>query len=74
MKHAAPEPRRRWFRRAPAPEPVVDLRDPEPVVLADDPASVVARMARLRDAGLITGAEFEHERQRILGSGTDATN
>jgi hypothetical protein len=73
VKHAAPEPRRRWFGRRRAPEPVVDLRDPEPetVVLADDPESVVARMARLRDAGLITAAEFEHEKRRILGAGSD---
>ena len=72
MKHAAPEPKRRWFGvRKPAPEPVVDLREPEPVVLADDPESVVARMARLRDAGLITAAEYEHERRRILGAPTE---
>ncbi len=75
VKHAAPEPKRRWFglRRAADPEPVVDLRDPEPVALADDPDSVVARMARLRDAGLITAAEYEHERRRILGISTDRT-
>ena len=74
MKHAAPEPPRRWFglRRSPTPAPVVDLREPEPVVVADDPESVVARMARLRDAGLITPAEYEHERQRILGALDDA--
>ncbi len=70
MKHAAPEPRRRWFGRRSAPEPVVDLRD-EPVVLADDAESVVARMARLRDAGLITAAEFEHEKRRILAAEAD---
>ena len=35
--------------------------------------AVRAHLTKLRDAGLITGAEFEHERQRILGSGTDAT-
>jgi hypothetical protein len=73
VKHAAPEPPRRWFglRRAADPEPVVDLREPEPVVVADDPESVVARMARLRDAGLITPAEYEHERRRILGAPAD---
>ena len=69
-KHARPEPRRRWFGlRAPAapePEPVVDLR--EVVVLADDPESVLARMTRLRDAGLITTAELEAERRRILAA------
>ncbi|HET7901778.1 MAG TPA: hypothetical protein VFL59_11375 [Candidatus Nanopelagicales bacterium] len=70
MKHAAPEPERRWFGLRRAKEPVVDLREPEAetVVIADDAASVVARMARLRDAGLITAAEYEHERRRILGS------
>lgn len=72
MKHAAPEPRRRWFGRRSAPEPVVDLRD-EPAVLADDAESVVARMARLRDAGLITAAEFEHEKRRILAAEGDQT-
>ena len=68
VKHAAPEPPRRWFglRRArKAPEPVVDLRDAPPP-LADDPESVVARLARLRDAGLITNAEFEKERRALL--------
>lgn len=68
VKHAAPEPPRRWFglRRAPrAQEPVIDLRETEPV-LADDPESVVSRLARLRDAGLITNAEFEKERRSLL--------
>jgi hypothetical protein len=72
VKHAAPEPPRRWFgmRRGVAPQQVVDLRETPEIVLADDPDSVVARLSRLRDAGLITGAEFEHERRRIL----DAAN
>ncbi|MDA8436260.1 MAG: SHOCT domain-containing protein [Actinomycetales bacterium] len=68
MKHAAPEPPRRWFglrRRTRRPEPVVDLRDVGPA-LADDPESVVSRLARLRDAGLITNAEFEKERRALL--------
>ena len=68
VKHAAPEPPRRWFglRRAPRrPEPVVDLREVGPA-LADDPESVVSRLARLRDAGLITNAEFEKERRALL--------
>jgi hypothetical protein len=68
VKHAAPPPRRRWFglRRAPQrPEPVIDLRTPPPA-LADDPESVVSRLARLRDAGLITNAEFEKERRALL--------
>jgi len=74
VKHAAPEPPRRWFGLRRAQDPVVDLRDQDPpdtpdtVTLADDAASVVARMARLRDAGLITAAEYEHERRRILES------
>ena len=68
VKHAAPEPPRRWFglrRAAAGPEPVIDLRDSEQV-LADDPESVVSRLARLRDAGLITNAEFEKERRSLL--------
>jgi hypothetical protein len=67
VKHAAPEPEpRSWFRRRRAPEgpTVVDVRD-DP--LPDDPASVIARLARLRDAGLITNAEFERERESLLG-------
>lgn len=78
-KHARPEPRRGWFgrRRSREEQPVVDLRDELPesgldlrdaVVLADDPESVLARMSRLRDAGLITTAELEAERRRILGT------
>jgi hypothetical protein len=70
MKHAAPSDRRRWFglRRAPKqPEAVVDLREVEPV-LADDPESVVQRLGRLRDAGLITNAEYDKERRALLGS------
>ena len=43
---------------------MVDLRD-EP--LPNDPDSVIARLARLRDAGLITNAEFEREREALLG-------
>lgn len=69
MKHAAPEPPRRWFglrRRRQTPEPVVDLREAPPARLPDDPASVVARLARLRDAGLITNAEYEAERRSLL--------
>ena len=67
MKHAAPEPERRgWFRRRrrEAAEPAVDLRDDH---LPTDPESVIARLARLRDAGLITNAEFERERETLLG-------
>ncbi len=44
---------------------MVDLRDVGPA-LADDPESVVSRLARLRDAGLITNAEFEKERRALL--------
>jgi hypothetical protein len=69
VKHATPDPPRRWFglRRArTAPEAVVDLR--EVALPAEDPESVVARLARLRDAGLITNAEFEKERRALLGS------
>jgi hypothetical protein len=73
VKHATPDPPRRWFglRRAPKqPEPVVDLREvPMP---SDDPEAVVARLARLRDAGLITNAEFEKERRALLGSDESA--
>jgi len=73
VKHATPDPPRRWFglRRAPKqPERVVDLR--EVALPADDPESVVARLARLRDAGLITNAEFEKERRELLGSDDSA--
>lgn len=68
MKHAAPKPRRRWFglrRAARQPEPVIDLRAVEPLP-TDDPEAVVSRLARLRDAGLITNAEFEKERRTLL--------
>jgi hypothetical protein len=68
VEHATPDPPRRWFglrRAATAPQPVVDLRE---VGLPSDPESVIARLARLRDAGLITNAEFEKERRTLLGS------
>ncbi len=72
-----PRPRglRRWWRRR-ASAPVIDLREErearrtEP--LPSDPDSVVVRLARLRDAGLITNAEFEAER-RALRSDDDTT-
>ena len=67
MKHAAPEPERRGLfrrRQREVAPPVVDVRD-EP--LPTDPDSVIARLARLRDAGLITNAEFERERAALLG-------
>ena len=66
VKHAAPEPERRsWVRRRrpEATTTVVDVRD-DP--LPNDPESVIARLARLRDAGLITNAEFEKERRALL--------
>ena len=71
VKHAAPEPERRpWFRRR-RPEAttttVVDVRDD---ALPTDPASVIARLGRLRDAGLITNAEFERERAALLDAAT----
>ena len=46
---------------------MIDLRETKSEQLPDDPASVVARLARLRDAGLITNAEFEAERRVLLG-------
>ncbi len=75
VKHATPDPPRRWFglRRARTqPEAVVDLREVAPPPLADDPDSVITRLARLRDAGLITNAEFEKERRALLGSDDSA--
>ena len=46
---------------------VVDVRDES---LPNDPASVIARLGRLRDAGLITNAEFERERESLLADPT----
>ena len=46
---------------------MVDVRDD---TLPNDPDSVIARLARLRDAGLITNAEFEAERASLLGEPT----
>jgi hypothetical protein len=60
----------RWFRRRP-PAPVIDLREERLArrdnLLPSDPESVVLRLARLRDAGLITNSEFESERKTLLG-------
>jgi hypothetical protein len=70
VTHAAPEPPRRglarWFSRR-RPAQVIDLRTTEQESLPNDPESVVLRLARLRDAGLITNAEFEAERRSLLG-------
>ena len=73
VKHATPDPPRRWFglRRAPKqPEPVVDLREAD--LPSDDPEAVIARLARLRDAGLITNVEFDKERRALLRSDESA--
>ena len=67
MSHAAPPPPRRRFWRNKPPAPVIDLREPAVEALPNDPESIVARLARLRDAGLITNAEFEAERRSLLG-------
>jgi hypothetical protein len=60
----------RWFRRR-TPAPVIDLREERRArrddPLPSDPESVVLRLARLRDAGLITNSEFESERKTLLG-------
>lgn len=80
MKHEVPTQPRRWFGRRPAgvstAEPAVDvsldpaadlfvdLRAPDHE-LPDDVDSVLARLARLRDAGLMTPAEYEDERKRL---------
>jgi hypothetical protein len=50
---------------------VIDLREERRArrddPLPSDPENVVLRLARLRDAGLITNAEFESERKALLG-------
>jgi len=48
--------------------PEIDLRE-EVAPLSDEPEDVLARLARLRDAGLLTPAEFEDERRAMLGTG-----
>jgi hypothetical protein len=35
---------------------------------ADDPISKLERLSKLRDAGVLTDAEFEQQKQRLLGS------
>ncbi len=78
MKHGVPAQPRRWFGRRPALAPttdasapdadeglLVDLRDESPDELPDDVDSVLARLARLRDAGLMSTAEYEDERKRL---------
>ncbi|MHB8694422.1 MAG: SHOCT domain-containing protein [Solirubrobacteraceae bacterium] len=35
----------------------------------DDPVATLERLAKLRDAGVLTDAEFEQQKQRILSSG-----
>lgn len=44
---------------------MVDLRDESTDELPDDVGSVLARLARLRDAGLMSTAEYEDERKRL---------
>ncbi len=77
MKHLAPpQPaaaRRRWLTLWVSSEDegamTIDLRSrPDHDALPDDPDSVIARLARLRDARLLSAAEFERERRAILGA------
>jgi hypothetical protein len=55
--------RRRWWRRR-APD-VIDVRAEPTVDVRDDPDAVLARLTRMREAGLLTAAEYETERARL---------
>ncbi|MSV42518.1 MAG: hypothetical protein F2911_03505 [Actinobacteria bacterium] len=70
MTHQSHRSRRRWFglRRNAADQHVIDLREKSADPLADDRASVLARLARLRDAGLLTESEYQETRHSILGT------
>ena len=67
---------RKWFglRRVPVqPDPLVDLREPvdeSKYEIKYDAESVIGRLSRLRDAGLITNAEFDKERRALLSADT----
>jgi len=62
-----------WFGRRrhgqheldPGPD-MVDLREPVRPA-ADGPAVLLERLGQMRDAGLITNAEYEKERHSLLG-------
>ena len=71
MKHAAPEPtpakRRRWWR-SPGDEGSVTIDLRERTGQGEDPVAVIARLARLRDARLLTQEEFEAESRAIIAA------
>jgi hypothetical protein len=50
-----------------APPDTIDLREPVRPV-PEGSAAVLERLAQLRDAGLITNAEYEKERRSLLGA------
>ncbi|MBI1379175.1 MAG: hypothetical protein GC157_17105 [Frankiales bacterium] len=62
----------RWWRRPTA--QVVDLREQRAArrsdLLPSDPDGVVQRLVRLREAGLITQAEYEAERRALRTRGS----
>ncbi len=56
---------------APPPEyaaPPPAYADPAPTVTMDDKIAQLKELAGLRDAGVLTGAEFEQQKAGILGS------
>jgi hypothetical protein len=52
----------------PRADATVDLRDPSPVP-SEAPDDVLARLDRLRDAGLLSAEEYEHERRTLVQGG-----
>jgi hypothetical protein len=65
---SADEGRHRWWRRRRTDE-VVDLRAVPPVDVREDLDAVLAQLARMREAGMLTAAEYETERRRVEQGG-----
>lgn len=59
--------RQRWAEAAPAPAPAAPLPAPAPATDVDAQLTQLTQLGQLRDAGVLTDAEFELKKATILG-------
>jgi hypothetical protein len=59
----APAPQPQYYEAAPPPPP-----PPPPPAAAPDPIAQLKQLAELRDQGILTDAEFEAQKAKILAS------